>query len=171
MAQCTQGERGQKSDLREMGEAGGKLKPRKGVWVWDPRPSLSHNAEQTMQKLPHIGVSPVGQWGYGGAPISRGSVHLHLIVAVAWLLHAVSLGKLLIELGTRHPAVRCPPYSQRHTGTEEVIVPRVFPPGLQDNQTYRDLSEGRGQRGTLPKLTISQSRTPNDHLKGEQSRL
>lgn len=150
-----------------MGEAGGKLKPRKGVWVWDPRPSLSHNAEQTVQKLLHIGASPVGQWGYRAATISRGSVHLHLIVTVARLLHAVSLGKLLIELGTRHPTVWCPPYSQRHTGPEEVIVPRVFPLGLQDNQTYGELSEGRGRRRTLPKLTISQSRTPNDHLKGE----
>lgn len=157
--------------LWEMGEAGRKVKPKKGVWVWDPSPSLSHNAEAARQKLLKVGASPVGQWGYVGATISRGSAHLHLVVTVARLLHAVSLGQLLVELGARHPAVRCPPYSQRHTGAEEVTVPRVFPREVQDNQTYRDLREGRAQRGALPKLTISQSRTPNDHLKGEEPRL
>lgn len=145
--------------------------------MWDSSPSLSHNAEATRQKLLKVGVSPVGWWGWQdlGATSSRGSVggsvHLHLVVAVARLLHAVSLGQLLVELGARHPAVRCPPYSQRHAGAEEVTVPRVFPSGLQDNQTYKGLSEGRGQRRALPKLTISQSRTPNDHLKGEEPRL
>lgn len=157
--------------LWEMREAGGKLKPRKGVWVWEPSPSLSRNAEETRQKLLKVGASPVGPWGYAGATISRGRVHLHLVVTVARLLHAVSLGQLLVQLGTRHPAVRSPPYGQRHTGAEQVTVPRVFPPELQDNHTYRDLCEGRGQRGALPKLTISQSRTPNDHLKGEEQRL
>lgn len=52
-----------------------------------------------------------------------------------------------------------------------MTVLRVFLPGPQDNRTYRDLSEGRGQGRALPKLTISQSRTPNDHLKGEEPRL
>lgn len=154
-----------------MGEADRKLKPRKGVWVWDPSAFLSHNAEATRQKLLEVGASSVGQWGYVGATTSPGSVHLHLVVAVTRLLHAVSLGQLLIELGTRHPAVRCPPCSQRHPGAEEVTAPRVFPPGPQANQTYRDLSEGRGQGRALPKLTISQSRTPNDHLKEEEPRL
>lgn len=56
--------------LWEMGEAGGKLKPRKGVWVWNPSPSFSHNAEATRQKLLEVGASPVEQWGYVGATIS-----------------------------------------------------------------------------------------------------
>lgn len=42
------------------------------------------------------------------------SAHLHLIVTVAGLLHAVALGQLLVELSTRHPAVRSPPCRHRH---------------------------------------------------------
>lgn len=47
----------------------------------------------------------------------------------------------------------------------------MSPPGLQEDQTCRDSSGGRGHRRALPKLTISQSRTPNDHLKGQERRL
>lgn len=38
-------------------------------------------------------------------------------------------------------------------------------------QTYRDLSRHGGQGRALPKLTISQSRTPKDHLKQQEVRL
>lgn len=43
--------------------------------------------------------------------------------------------------------------------------------GLQEDQTCEDPRGGKGHRRTLPKLTISQSRTPNDHLKGQEPRL
>ena len=99
------------------------------------------------------------------------SAHLHLIVAVAWLLHAVALRQLLVELGACHPAVWRPPCSQRHTAGCSGDESRVSPPELQEDQTCRDPRGGRGQRRALPKLTISQSRTPNDHLKERDPRL
>lgn len=49
-----------------------------------------------------------GGWGSSRLPPPRPR-HLHLVVTVAWLLHAVSLWQLLVELSARHPTVRRPP--------------------------------------------------------------
>lgn len=117
---------------------------------------------------------PRGAVGSGGRGCHHQlglSAHLHLIIAVAWLLHAVALGQLFVQLGTCHPAVRCPPCGQRHRAGCGGDGPCVSSPELQENQTCRDSSGSREQRRALPKLTISQSRTPNDHLKGQETRL
>lgn len=54
--------------------------------------------------------TPTGSMGDAGH-----SANLHLIITVAGFLHAIALGQLLVELSTRHPAVRRAPCSHIHT--------------------------------------------------------
>lgn len=165
---------GRKAVCGRQGKAGWKIKPRRSAWAVGPQVIPQPQCRREPGRRYYKWWEPRGAVGSGGRGCHHQlglSAHLHLIIAVAWLLHAVALGQLLVQLGTCHPAVRCTPCGQRHRAGCGGDGPCVSSPELQENQTCRDSSGSREQRRALPKLTISQSRTPNDHLKGQETRL